>query len=116
MAIGDVTIKELLAKSLTTNSVDTQYTNGGATKQTVVTSIVLKLKEGSTTKRRVIVYKNGSGASNEYLGIDLDPNGTTSEVITQLDAVLTGTQTISVKQDVGTDVNVFINGIEEVIA
>lgn len=113
MAVGDFTPKRLLQKALDTTAANSMIT-GAASRRTTVTSITLSIPTG-TTKRTISIYLYGSAASNEVLTIPIDPAVTKSEVITGLDYVLLAGETMSFKQDAGTDVNIAIMGIEEEI-
>jgi len=113
MAIGDFTPKKLLQKALDITSTNSQIT-GAVNQRTTITSITVNIPTGST-KRTISVYAYGTAAANEIITIPLDPAVTKSQVITGLDYVLAATETMSFKQDVGTDVNIAVMGIEEEI-
>ncbi len=109
MAIGDVTQKKLLQKALTTTATGSAVT-GATSKTTTITSITL-LNTG-TTARTISVYLYGTAVNNEIARIPLVAGG--SEILTGLDWILLPTETLSLKQDAGTDVNVAVMGLEEV--
>ncbi len=115
MAIGDVTQKKLLQKALTTTPANSQIT-GAAGKVNTITSISLKLQNGATTKRTVTCYIYGTAATNELFTLEIDPYGVKSEILSGLDYVLAAGETMCFKQDAGTDVNIAVMGIEEVIS
>lgn len=116
MAIGDTSQIKLLHKSLTTSATDSQYTNIGANTKTTITSITAKLQNGATAKRAVTIYLYGTAVGDETIGFDLDPNGIKNQVLTQLDYVLSNTDTVSCKVDAGADVNITIMGLTEVVS
>jgi hypothetical protein len=118
MAVGDVIEKTLISKQLTTTASDSTYANTSASYRTQVTSIIITGQSTATTKRIVTIYKGGSAVANEKFVIDIDPTGNDgARVVTiELPFVLTGTEAIFAKQDVGTDVNIEVSGIVEQIA
>ena len=111
MAIGDVTQKKLLQKTLTTVLTESAITNI-ATEKTTITGITVF--NSGATKRTVKIYACGTGAANEIFRIPLYSGD--SRILTGLDYVLSGTESFYCSQDVGSDVNVTITGITEVIA
>ena len=113
MATGDFTPKKLLQKALDTTATNSQIT-GETNRRTIITSITVNIPTGST-KRTISVYAYGTTAANEIITIPLDPAMTKSQVITGLDYILVAGETMSFKQDVGTDVNIAVMGIEEEI-
>lgn len=116
MAVGDMTPKEWLQKSLTITAEDSVI-SGTINIRKYITSITLNLQTGGTNARTVTIYKNGTSASNEILKIYLNPaNGVAYNVITELPYFVENGQKMSFKQDVGTDVNVIVTGIEELLA
>lgn len=117
MALGDLTTVEL-QKALTTTATDSQITNAGASYETKVTSIFLTFAEGATTKRNICMYKNGTAASNKIGCFDIDPTGNNAPkciVLSDPRITLTGTQTLLFKQDTGTDINIYVNAVQETI-
>jgi len=113
MAIGDMTPKEWLQKALTTTATDSAVA-GEADVRKYITSITLNLQTGGVTGRTITVYKNGTDASNEILNVYLNPtNGVAYHVLTELPFFLEVGQSISFKVDVGTDINILVNGVEE---
>jgi hypothetical protein len=116
MAIGDVNLIEL-QKALTTTATASAITNTSTSYHTIVSYITLVATSG-TTKRTVSVYKNGTATGNLIMSIDIDPTGISAPKTVIIDSqalTLTGTQALSFKQDVGTDINVYASGIREQI-
>jgi len=112
VAIGDVTQKKLLAKALT--ATDTENTVTGATgKITTITSITL-VNLNTTTARTVTIAGYGHAAGNTIALIPIAALAT--EILTGLDYVLAAGEVFYFSQDTGTDVNVAVMGIEEVVA
>lgn len=117
MALYEVVAVEL-QKSLDTTPANSQISNPSTSYQTVVSYLTFTASSG-TTKRTVSVYKNGTAAGNLMMVIDVDPTGNTAPKTITIDSqaiVLTGTQTLSFKQDTGTDINVYASGTKEQIA
>lgn len=112
MALGDMTPLKLLQKALTATATDSQIT-GAANTRTTITSI--SLYNSGATKRTICVYAYGTAASNIILCIPLDPAGIFSIALTGLDYILAAAETMSFKQDTGTDVNIAVMGIQEAL-
>ena len=112
MAIGDVTQKKLLAKALSATNTDSSIT-GAASKVTTITSITL-VNLNTTTARTVTIYGYGTPAGNTIAVITLPALGT--EILTGLDYVLEAAEVYYFSQDTGTDINVTVMGIEEVVS
>lgn len=111
MSVGDRTPKEL-GQSALTASVATYFTNTSASYRTQLLQIFLA--NTGASQRVVTLYKNGTGAGNQIANsITLPANGS---AIIDTKLVFTGTQTLSAKQDAGTDVSMTLCGIEEQIA
>jgi hypothetical protein len=117
MAIGDISYVEY-QKTLTTTNTDSSLANLSSSYETQITSIHVHLQGGSgaSTARLVTFYKNGTAAANELFSVKCDPAGNFSHIITDLRYKLTGTQTIYIKQDVGTDVNILIATLREQVS
>lgn len=118
MAIGDVTLVEL-QKALSATPGDSKITNAGASYQTIISYLTLTFATAATTKRTIKVFKNGVAAANEIMTLEIDPTGNNAPQTVILDSqaiVLTGTQYIAFAQDTGTDINVYVSGIQEQIA
>jgi len=109
--VGDVTQKKLLQKTLTAVLTDSAITNT-TTEKTTITGITVF--NASAIKRTVKIYAYGTGTANELFRIPLYSGD--SRILTGLDYVLSGTESFYCSQDVGSDVNVTITGITEVIA
>jgi hypothetical protein len=107
--------KTLISKALTTVASATSYTNQSSGYRTIVTSVILTGQSGTTTSRKVTLYKNGTSAGNERINIDIDPTGIVYPKTVTIDTpiVLTTTDAIYAKQDAGSDVNIEISGTEE---
>lgn len=116
MAVGDVVQKKLLNKSLDATLENNMITNRGSNIKTTITSITLKLQTGATQIRTICGYIYGTDASCEFFSIDLNPNEVHTHIMNQLDFVLSNVETMSFKVNEGTDVNIFVMGIEETIA
>lgn len=114
MAQYDITRVEYL-KQLTSTNTDSYLANPSASYETQITSICVTLQTGGATARTVTFYKNGTNAANEIFSVVCDPAGEYSHVITDPRIVLTGTQTLYIKQNTGTDCNVLISAIKEEI-
>ena len=113
MAIGDMTPKEWLQKSLTTLTIDSTI-SGAVGVRKYITSITLNLQTGGTLGRTITIYKNGTSTSNEILKLYLNPaNGVAYTIMNGLSFFLENGQSMSFKQDIGTDVTILVNGIEE---
>jgi len=110
MTIGDRIPTELCLTTLSA-TVTTIYTNTSASYRTQATEIFL-CNTGSS-QRVITLYKNGTAITNQILNSITLPANTSTIIDTRL--VCTGTQTISAKQDTGTDVNIAIYGIVEQI-
>ena len=111
MALGDIIPKEL-GQSALTASTATYFTNQSASYRTQLLQIFLS--NTGSSQRVVTLYKNGTGASNQIANsITLPVNGS---AIIDTKLVFIGTQTLSAKQDAGTDVTMTLCGIEEQIA
>lgn len=113
MAIGDVSQVKLYEGALSTTATNQYYTNISSNYKTTVTSITI-LNTNTTTTRYVSVYIYGSNASNQIMYIPVPANG--CQILTQLDYVLSNTDSIYFKQDTGTDANIAVMGITEQIA
>lgn len=107
--------KTLVSKALTTVASATSYTNVSSSYRTIVTSVILTGQSGTTTSRKVTIYKGGTASGNERINIDIDPSGAVYPKTVTIDTpiVLTGTEAIYVKQDAGADVNIEVSGTEE---
>jgi len=118
MALGDRIPTALISKELTVTAGDSTYANAGASYRTQVTKIVVTGQDGTSTGRTVTVYKGGTTSAYEKFNIDIDPTGTSGAKVVTIDCaiILTGTETIYAKQDVGTDCNIEVSGIVEQIA
>lgn len=115
MAIGDMTPKEWLQKSLTTTASDSVI-SGSSNIRKYITSITLNLQTGGTIGRTVVIYKNGTNVSNEVLRFYLNPaNGAAFTIITELPFFLENGQSMSFKVDLGEDVTILVVGIEEAL-
>lgn len=111
MAIGDRIPTELCQSALTASAA-TYFTNGGASYRTQLTQIFLC--NTSASQRVVTLYKNGVAANNQIMNSITLPANSSTVIDTKL--VFTGTQTLSAKQDTGTDVTMTCEGIVEQIA
>jgi hypothetical protein len=111
MAIGDVTPSEMCLTALSATAA-TLFTNAGASYRTQATQIFIA--NTGTTERKVTLYKNGTATANIIAGSIVIPAG--GSVIIDTKLILTETQTIGAKQDVGADVNMAVYGIIEQIA
>jgi hypothetical protein len=111
MAIGDVTPSEmcLIALSATATTI---FTNAGASYRTQATQIFIA--NTGSTQRTITLYKNGTATANIIASSIVIPAG--GSIILDTKIILTGTQTLAAKQDVGTDCNIAIYGIIEQIA
>lgn len=106
-----VTAKKLGQLSLNTTAV-TLVT--GVTGGTTEVSSIWLVNTG-TTARKVTIFAHGTAATNQLMQISLDANG--GSALLQLNntpIILAAGQTLSLLQDVGTDVTVTAYGIEEV--
>ena len=112
MAIGDVMQKKLLAKALSITDTDNTIT-GVANTITTITSITL-VNLNTTTARTVTIAGYGHAVANTVAVIPLAALAT--EMLTGLDYVLAAGEIYYFSQDIGTDVNVTVMGIEEVVA
>ena len=110
MAIGDCTQLKLIQKALSATASDSAYANAGATYTTTVTSITVY--NSAAVTRTVSVYLYGVAAGNKVMNIELIAGAT--EIITNLDYVLTAALAISLAQDTGTDVICAVMGLQEV--
>ncbi|OFV69247.1 hypothetical protein [Acetobacterium wieringae] len=111
MAIGDVTPSELCLAALGITAA-TVITNAGASYRTQATQIFIA--NTGASQRTITLYKNGIATTNIIASSIVIPAG--GSVIIDTKLILTGTQTIGAKQDVGTDCNIAIYGIVEQIA
>ena len=111
MAIGDVTPSEMCLTALSATAA-TIFTNAGASYRTQATQIFIA--NTGAAERKVTIYKNGTGTTNIIASSIVIPAG--GSVIIDTKIILTGTQTLAAKQDVGTDVNMAVYGIIEQIA
>lgn len=111
MSIGDRTPKKLAQSALGITAV-TYYT-GIANNRTQVTQIFLA-NTNTTTTRYVTLYVFGVAVGNVIAQkIEIPANGS---VIIDSKIVMLATETLSAKQDTGTDVTMTLFGIEEQIA
>lgn len=117
MASGDRIPTTLISTELTTTASSHTYANASSSFRTQVTSIIITTQSAGTTNRTVTIYKGGTSASNERLNIDVDPDGSSfpKSIVIDIPFVLTNTEAIYVKQDVGSDINIEISGIVEEI-
>lgn len=111
MAIGDVTPTELCLTALSAIAT-TIVTNAGASYRTQATQIFIA--NTGATQRTITLYKNGTATGNIIASSIVIPAG--GSVIIDAKIILTGTQTLAAKQDIGTDCNIAIYGIIEQIA
>lgn len=111
MAIGDRTPTELCLAALGITAA-TVITNAGASYRTQATQIFIA--NTGATERKVTLYKNGTAAGNIIASSIVIP--AYGSIILDTKLILTGTQTLAAKQDVGTDVNMAAYGIIEQIA
>lgn len=112
MAIGDRIPTELTAPTALSATATAVFTNASASFRTQATQIFLC--NTGATQRTVTLFKNGLVAANQIANSITLPANTSTIIDTKL--VLTGTQIIGAKQDVGTDVNIAIYGVVEQIA
>ena len=112
MAIGDRTPTELTPPTALSTIATAVFTNTSASYRTQATQIFLC--NTGASQRIVTLYKNGVTVAEQIANSITLPANTSTIIDTKL--VLTGTQTIGAKQDVGTDVNVAIYGVIEQIA
>lgn len=112
MTIGDRIPTELTVPTALSTTATAVFTNGGASYRTQATQIFLC--NTGATQRIVTLFKNGTAATNQIANSITLPANNSAIIDTKL--VLTGTQTIGAKQDVGTDVNIAIYGVVEQIA
>lgn len=112
MAIGDRTPTEMIPPTALGTTAVAVYTNA-ATNRAQLTG--LWVSNTSAFKRTVTIYKNGTVAVNQLATITLDPASSTLIDLAQKSLVFTGTQTLSAKQDAGTDCNIAAYGILEQI-
>jgi hypothetical protein len=104
-----VTAKKLCQSALS-NSTTTMYTAPALT-TTQVTEIWLA-NTNTTTTRKVTLYAHGTGTANVLLpAVAIPANGFIS--VSDAKIVLAAAQTISAKQDTGTDVTLTAYGVEE---
>jgi hypothetical protein len=112
MAIGDRIPTELVAPTALSTTATAVFTNAGTGYRTQATQMFLC--NTGATQRTITLYKNGTATTNEIANsIVIPANGS---IILDTKIVLTGTQTLGAKQDVGTDVNIAVYGIVEQIA
>lgn len=111
MAIGDVVPSELCLSALGITAA-TVITNAGASYRTQATQIFIA--NTGATQRTVTLYKNGTATTNIIASSIVIP--AYGSIILDTKLILTGTQIIGAKQDVGTDCNIAIYGIVEQIA
>jgi hypothetical protein len=111
MAIGDRIPTEIVAPTPLTATAATYYTNTSTNR---VQALEIWLCNTGATQRIVALFKNGLVAGNQIANSITLPANTATQIPSHL--VLTGTQTLGAKQDVGTDVNIAIYGIVEQIA
>lgn len=111
MAIGDVTPSEMCLTALSAVTT-TLFTNAGASYRTQATQIFIA--NTGAAERKVTLYKNGTATGNIIASSIVIPAG--GSVIIDTKLILTGTQTLAAKQDVGADCNIAIYGIVEQIA
>jgi hypothetical protein len=110
--IGDTTQKKLLQKTLDTTASNSKITNENANEKTMISSITLL--NTSTTDRIISIYAYGTATTNEVIRIPLKASGT--EIINQLDYILSDSESFYFKQDSGNDVNIAVMGISEEVA
>jgi len=111
MALGYVSYIELLNKDLTITATDSQFAN--STANTIVNVINIKMQNHSIdTKRTVSIYKNTTSVTP--LTFLLEPKQFIE--LTEANLFLANGQSISFKQDIGTDCSVIVSGYREVIA
>lgn len=112
MAIGDRTPKKLYQGALSTTATN-KYT-APSNMMTQITEIWIA-NTNSTTARNVTMYAHGLANNNILIPYaNVVANGL--QMIDGSKIVLTASDTIGFKQDVGTDVVVTIYGIEEQIS
>lgn len=109
--VGDVTQAKLLQKALDTTAANSAITNGGATIKTTITSITIA--NTGATDRTVTMYTYGTATSNAF---PIKVLAGKFVNLTGLDYVLSNAESFYFKQDTGTDVNIAVMGISEVIA
>lgn len=112
MAIGDRTPKKLGQSALNTTAVSV-VTNQSASYRVQVTQLFIT-NTNTTTQRTVTLYAHGTATSNTLSQEIVLP--AKASVIIDTKIVLIGTETVSAKQDTGTDVIITAYGIEEQIA
>lgn len=111
MAIGDRTPKKLSQAALTATTA-TYYT--GVTNYRAQVTQIFLANTNTTTTRYITLYTFGTGVGNVIAQkIEIPANGS---VIIDSKIVLLATETLSAKQDTGTDVTMTLFGIEEQIA
>jgi hypothetical protein len=108
--IGDRIPTELVISALTALAA-TYFTNASASYRTQALQIYLC--NTGATQRTITLYKNGVAAANQIANSIVLPANGSAIIDTKL--VFTGTQTLSAKQDTGTDVTMAIYGIVEQI-
>ena len=112
MALGDRIPKKLFQGALST--VATAAYTAPANTRTQVTEIWIA-NTNTTTIRNVTVFAHGLATANTLIPLSpIAANGL--QMLDGTKIVLTATETVGFKQDVGTDVIVTIYGIEEALA
>jgi len=112
MAIGDRIPKKLFQGALSTVATAV-YTAPAGTRTQVIE--VWLANTNTTTIRNVTIFAHGLATGNTLIPLyPVAANGL--QMLDGAKIVLTATETIGFKQDVGTDVIVTIYGIEEVLA
>jgi len=111
MAVGDVTPKRLAQVALSTTAT-ARYTCPAST-IAQITEIWLA-NTNTTTVRKVSLYAHGTATTNTLIHeIEIPAKGTV--IIDNAKIVLTASQVLAAKQDVGTDVILTAYGIEEAV-
>lgn len=114
MAVGDRIPTELTAPTALSAVAAAVFTNASASFRSQLTG--LWISNTGAVARTVTIYKNGTASSNIISTIVLDPGASVFIDLAGKALVFTGTQALSAKQDVGTDVNIAAYGIVEQIA
>lgn len=106
------TVKKLYAGTLST-SATAKYTTPSATTKAMVVSIILHNTAGAARVVEIWLVPNGGSATNanRMFKISIDADGT--EAIKE-QIYMTELDSLYFKEDTGTDVVVFVNGVEVV--
>lgn len=109
MAVGDIALKKLFQGLLST-AVAAKYTTPTG-KQAQILSIWLD-NQNTTLGRKVALYAHGTASTNRLMN-NIIINPLTGEVISDINIILNAGEVLALSQDLGTDVNCTIYGIEE---